>query len=511
VSEAPAGERLGRTLGRSAAWSAVDVAVTRGGQFAQGVIVARLLAPSAFGVFAVALVVHAVVISTSELGVSVALIRDDADKVRRTAPTVLTIALATSLSLGLLMVVGAPWLATVLGSPEATGAIRVMALTLPLAGISAVPGAMLRRGFRMDRMFVANSANMVATAVAVISLSLAGWGAMALAWSWVIGQAMGTAIMLSYRPGRCWPGWAGDEARRLLSFGLPLAGSSLVAFAVLNVDYVVVSRVLGAEALGLYVLAFNISGWPQTVFGSVVRSVSLPGFSRLRRDGVDTAQAFPVALGVVTSLAAPVCLILGGLAGPLVVAVYGDQWSAAAAALTGLCVLGLTRIILELAADYFVSLGRTRLVFLAQLPYLAGLVVALVVGVNGAGIAGAGLAQAAVAIALMIPLYIVFLARAGVPPGAVVRALVPPAAWALGAAAVAHVVAARFTNPWLGCLAGGTAGLIAYALPSWPRLRAVVDARGVRRPATGATTAPATVSVVALDAAEPPVPAGEVA
>ena len=105
-------------LRRSAAWSTLDVMVGRGGQFAQGVVIARLLAPDDFGVFAVALVVHAIVINVSELGVSAALIRDDDDTVRRSAPTVATIAIVTSFVLGALMAVTAPLLARLLGSPR---------------------------------------------------------------------------------------------------------------------------------------------------------------------------------------------------------------------------------------------------------------------------------------------------------------------------------------------------------------------------------------------------------
>ena len=80
------------------------------GQFAQGVVVARLLAPSDFGVFAVALVVHSIVVNVSELGVSAALIRDDEDEARAGAPTVATIAIVTSLVLGALMALTAPLL-----------------------------------------------------------------------------------------------------------------------------------------------------------------------------------------------------------------------------------------------------------------------------------------------------------------------------------------------------------------------------------------------------------------
>jgi lipopolysaccharide exporter len=257
-----------------------DVVVGRLAQFGQGVVVARIVAPKDFGVFAIALVVHMVVMNISELGVSAALIRDDPERLPRSAPTVATISLATGILLGAIIAAMSSPLATALGSANAARPISVMALNLPLAGLAAVPTALVRRDFRMGRIFVANQLNNVATAVLVVLLALNGWGALALAWSWVAGQLVNTVLLLSYRPARYWPGW-GDksEARRWLSFGVPLAAANLLSFLVLNVDYIVVGRFVGAEALGIYLLAFNISGWPFNVFGSVIRSVSLPGFS----------------------------------------------------------------------------------------------------------------------------------------------------------------------------------------------------------------------------------------
>ncbi|HEY5154996.1 MAG TPA: lipopolysaccharide biosynthesis protein [Acidimicrobiales bacterium] len=474
MSDAATSRGLNARLRRGAAWSTLDVAVGRLGQFAMGVVVARLLIPQDFGVFAVALVVHAIVINMSELGVSAALVRDDVDDVNRSAPTVATIALATSVVLAALMAVSASTLARLLGSPSASGAIAVMALTLPLAGVTAVPAALLRRDFRMDRLFVANAANTVATALVVIPLALAGWGAMALAWSWVAGQLATTVLLLTYRAGRFWPGWNRLEARRLITFGLPLAGANIVNFSVLNVDFIVVGRVLGATALGFYVLAFNISGWPMNVIGAVVRSVSLPGFAQLRRDGEAMPEHFLSALRVVAGISLPICLILGALARPAILTIYGDKWSAAAAALVGLSVLGATRILLELMADFLVSLGRTRAVFLAQLPWLVGLTIALLIAVRQHGIAGAGVAQAVVAVGLMTPIYLWFLNRAGVRPASVAGSLWSPLLWALLAAAVAGVVAGSFSVPFVGCLVGGTAGLVVYLIPNAATIRGVV-------------------------------------
>ena len=69
--------------------------VLRVGSFLTGVLVARLVAPEEFGVFTVALTVHAVVVNISELGVGSYLVRHEG-KPDRVAPTVAAIALISS-------------------------------------------------------------------------------------------------------------------------------------------------------------------------------------------------------------------------------------------------------------------------------------------------------------------------------------------------------------------------------------------------------------------------------
>src|SRR6185312_4868779 len=296
------------------------------------------------------------------------------------------ISLGTGLFLGGLIAILSPVLATSLGSGHAAAAIAVMAINLPLAGLTAVPSALLKRDFRMDRIFYADMANMLVSGIVVVLLALAGWGPLALAWSWVAGQLATTVLLLSYKPGRYWPGWNKGQARRLLAFGLPLAGANLLAFLVLNVDYIIVGRTLGAETLGLYVLAFNISGWPINVFGAVIRSVSLPGFSRLRLDGASMPIQFVRALRLVASVTVPICLIIAALAQPAVIAIYGSRWSPAASALVGLCVL---------------AIGPTGEVFLAQLPRLFALSASLILVAPRYGLAGVGATPAVVVVTVV--------------------------------------------------------------------------------------------------------------
>jgi O-antigen/teichoic acid export membrane protein len=461
---------LRRLVGRGAAWSTLDVAVSRVGNFALGVAVARIVAPKEFGVFAIALVVHTVVVNISDFGVSAALIRDDAERVPASAPTIVTISLVASAALGGLVVLLSGPLARSLSSPAAATPIAIMALNLPLAGLTAVPSAMLRREFRMDRIFVADFANLAVSSVVVLVLALHGLGALALAWSWVAGQLATTLILLAYRAGRYRPGWKRAEAHRLLDFGLPIVGSNLLALLVLNVDYIVVGHVLGARALGLYMLAFNISGWASNVFGAVIRSVSMPAFARLRLEGHDMPEQFLRALRLVTGVTVPVCLIIAGLARPAVVAIYGPKWSAAASALVGLSVLGAGRILIELAGDYLVTLGRTRSVFFALIPWLAGLATTLILVARPYGIAGVGTGQAVVVVGIVAPVYGVLLRSTGVGVWATLHALAPGVAWALAAGVAAHLVAAAIGSPLWGMLVGGGVGVLVAAIPFGPIL-----------------------------------------
>ena len=99
------------------------------------------------------MVVHAIVSNIGELGVSSCLMRGDTDP-DEIAPTVAAISIFSSLVLAAGMVFFAHPMAAALGSPEAAGSIRVLALAVVLVGVFATPCAQLVRDFRQERQFV---------------------------------------------------------------------------------------------------------------------------------------------------------------------------------------------------------------------------------------------------------------------------------------------------------------------------------------------------------------------
>lgn len=463
----PQSQSLERKVGSAIRWSAVNSLLQRVTQLGVSVLLARLIAPEQFGVFAVALVVLNIVMSISEMGVSVALVRTS-ERVRDLAPTVTTLSIASGTLLAGICVLGAPWFSARMGAPAATGVIQLMAVALVVAGISAVPSAILQRGFRQDHKFAADTTGFVTgTAVAVI-LALLGFGAWSLAWSRVITNLATAAVMFVLTKERYWPGWNTAQAQSLLAFGLPLAGSSLLIFGVLNVDSIVVGAVLGTTELAFYMLAFNLSSWPVGAFSTPVRSVSLAAFSQVRADPERFQRTFARALRLLALFTVPACVLLGGLSEPLVRFVYGDRWAAAAAPLALLVLVGAIRVVLELAYDFLASAGRSRAILVIHVVWLLALVPLLTLGAHLDGIRGVAAAHVVVAALIIVPAYLITFRPYGLHPGALAVSLARPAiggALMIGVLyGVQRVVVADLSR----LLIGGALAVIAYVAVVYP-------------------------------------------
>ncbi|MCM1972148.1 oligosaccharide flippase family protein [Streptomyces sp. NPDC002812] len=474
--EAPS---LGRKVGSAARWSLVNTMVMRLGNFAMGIVLARFfLGPEAWGVYGIAQTVLLVLLSANELGVSLAIVRWEGDP-RRFAPTVLTLSAASSLLLYAALFALAPAVAGVLGSPEASGVLRVMCVVVVLDGLSQVPAGFLTRAFAQGRRMAVDAVNFVLSTAVTLLLAAQGWGAMSFAWGAVAGSAGALVGCCLAAPGTLRFGWDREQARALLGFGLPLAGASLLALGVANVPPMVVGSNLDQLALGFYVLAFNISGWPVRIVSEAARRVSFAGFSRLAESPKALADGFGRALGVLVTVTVPLCVLLGGLAGPIVVLVYGERWEPAARALPWLMALGLIRIGCELAYDCLVAIGRRRSLIAVQGLWLLLLVPVLVAGARTGGIAGVAQGQVLVAGAVVVPVYLVALHRGGVRLGIVARACAWPL---LGGAVMAGAVLGLerlLGDGVLALLATAAAATLCYAvcvLPSFGFLRGTASA-----------------------------------
>ena len=450
-----------RLVGDGARWSLLNNVVIRLGTLISGIILARLLTPEDYGVYAVALVVLTVLLSMNEMGVSLAVIRWD-DDIRSFAPTVMTLSLASSALLYGACYVAAPSLASLMNAPGATDVLRLLSLLVLIDAIATVPSGILTREFLQAKRFVADLSSFAIEVTVTIILAVGGNGAMSFAVGRVAGGVVGVILVWYFAPVRMLPGWDSVQARSLVKYGLPLAGSSLLVFVLLNVDYIVIGRELDPIQLGLYLMAFNLSSWPVNVFVEAARRVSFAGFSRLASQPDLLGQGFERGIAVLGSATVPVCALLAGYAEPLIGFLYGERWLPAAAALEFLAVLGLMRAVYLIGYDALIAVGRTSAMIALQFLWMILLVPALVIGARYGGIRGASIAHAVVATVVVVPVLMWILSHHGVKATSVARAFARPL---LGGAAIllaAVAIRSAFSNTLAQLLVGGLVSAILY-------------------------------------------------
>ncbi len=455
----PGAGRASRALG----WSFANTMVSRLGTLAIGVVLARVLGPSEFGVFAIAMVALLAILSFNELGVSLAIVRWPTDP-RIIAPTVNTIAVATSAMLTAAMVAAAPGISAALGDVRAAPVVQVLAVSILINGMVATPAALLQREFMSRQRMLADQLNSWLGAGVSLLLALNGWGAMSLAGGRIVGSVAAAIVFFRWSPVPYRFGWDPTLARQLFSFGLPLAASSVVVFASGYADQVVVGATLGATALGYYALAFNLASWPVSIFSQPLRQVAPAAFARLQHDPERMRRNFVSAAAVLSGVALPACLAIAGAARPVVGFVYGTAWLPAAAALAWLAAQAALRIWFELTYDYLVILGRSRGLLLIQLGWFAVGVPAMLVGGHYAGVAGVAAAQFLVALTVVLGMYGWQLRRSGMQLNALLRPLAVPVGCGVGAGAAAYGIAQLGLLPLVASLIAGLASFVVIGL-----------------------------------------------
>ncbi|MEW1976070.1 oligosaccharide flippase family protein [Microbacterium profundi] len=447
---------------RGAAWSAVSSIILRLGSLIVGIVLARLLTPEQFGVYAVALTVQSILMTVADLGLSSDLIRSDEPE--KIAPTIATLGLVSGATMTFITAATSTSLAQLMGSPEAAPAISVLAFTLVLGSISLVPYSMLMRRFQQRAMFLVGAVDFVISTTVTLTLVFLGFGVMGLAIGRVTAQIVSSTLQFFLAGVRPRYGLDRTRLKPILAFGLPIATANLLAWGLLNVDNVILARMVGVTALGYYVLAFNVSSWPMNALSQSVRAISMPYFSRA--ESPSSGLATVVAIGWAGAL--PAGGVLAVLSAPLISVLYGDKWLAAAPVLAALGVYGALRVIFDIFTGFLYARGRAQPVLWIQVLWLVALVIGMIIVIGPFGIVGAGWVHVIVAAGVVLPAYLIVLRQSGIQVMPFVRRSIWPTAAAIAAVGVAIPCAAFIDEPLLALLVGGFSAVGVYIALVWP-------------------------------------------
>jgi lipopolysaccharide exporter len=391
-----------RTTGMLAglSWTVTAMISTRLVTLAGLAVLARLLAPDDFGLLAFALAYITYLAAVGDLGTTMALIywptrRDEAAQV-----TFLISVIAGWICLGGTVLL-APVIATFFGNPSGAPVLIAIAWSVPIQALGSTHEALQRKSLRFGAWFVPEVGLAVAKAVIAIALAYAGLGVWSLVWGHLAGHLFRTVllwVLVPWRPTLSIP-W--DLVRPMFVYGRSIVAVNVLAVVVHHSDLLIVARLFGVTALGLYQMAAKIPEMTITVLVRAVSSVLFPALSRLHAQGRNPAQTYLATLEGIGLVTVPATVGLILMAEPLVFVMFGQKWAASIPIVRALAAVACFRALGTNAGDFLKAAGRPgTLVVLATIK--AAVVIPVLLLAGGGGMVTVALAMVAVAGATMV-------------------------------------------------------------------------------------------------------------
>jgi O-antigen/teichoic acid export membrane protein len=305
------GVLVGRTLGLQLLTAGVTI------------LLARLLTPADYGMFALALAIQMGGQRLAEMGLPSALIgQEDEPSVEQQA-AVGGAMLSTSVLLSGLLLGFAFAVAPALGiDSEALRVVGIAGLAMPLYAGRAVPTALMERHLLFGRVAVVEAADTLTFNVFALAAAYGGLGAFSLSGAVPAGALASAVAAWALQEFARRPALRLDPLRPMFKFG---ARVTLVYGINIGreIGFVVVLTAVGGSAVtGFYAMATRLFSFPIALAGAIAR-VSFPALSRSSGKREGRAASAAVYATIVAGL--PLALVAGAVQ-PLIGVVLGDTW-----------------------------------------------------------------------------------------------------------------------------------------------------------------------------------------
>jgi PST family polysaccharide transporter len=367
-------------------------------------ILARMLTPADFGLFAMVTTMTAFIESFRDFGLPMALIHKQM-LTREQMDALFRLSLRLNLILTGILVAVAPFLAAFYREPRVLPMTWVAAGALFVIGLSAQHEGLLSRQMRFDLLVIIEVGAMVISLLAAIVTAWAGAGYWALVIQFVVMmvvRAVWTWLVCPWRPRWKADAAAAESMRGMITYSGELTASRILNYLTRNIDTVAVGYFAGSASLGLYDRAYQWTQIPvRQIYGTLL-SVAVASLSRVRHDADLYRQYCQTALLPVFALGMPPLVFMFVEAEKVVLLLLGDQWGEAVPLFQLMAIAAYFGSMSMVTRWLYLSEGQTRRLLQWNVISLPVMLLAVLVGAQS-GVIGIGVAFTATTCALTYP------------------------------------------------------------------------------------------------------------
>lgn len=293
-------------------------------------VVSRLLSPSEFGLVAMVTAITGIYDLFRDGGLGAAAVQQ-LTVTHEQKSTLFWINMLIGGILTLLCLLTAPVLVRFYNEPRLFWVTIALSAGFVFSGAGAQHSAALQRDLRYVALTAIDVTGVCISTVVAIALAAMGYGYWALVVSAIVATAANTIMMWTIVPWR--PGLPQRHAgiASMLKFGGTVTLNGLIVYVAYNFDKVLLGRVWGADALGLYTRASQLINIPTYQLNAAIGDVAFSALSRLQDDPARYRSYFLKGYSLVIALTAPITLFSAAFSEDIVRVALGPKWMEAAA------------------------------------------------------------------------------------------------------------------------------------------------------------------------------------
>ena len=350
---------LGRRSVRGVGVNLISQVYRLGLRLVETIVLARLLAPEAFGLVAMVTSFIAILELFKDVGLSQATVHSE-DISEAQATTLFWINVALSILLGGSLALASPLVAQIYGEPRVVDIVLVLSAVMVIGGFGIQHMAILRRQMRFGTLVIIETVSIslgVATSIAAAWLGAGYWALVILRVVHIVASVGLAVFACRWIPGP--PQWA-PGVKDLVVYGANLTGAR-VFIALRSFDQLILGYVWGARPLGLYTQATQVITQPSNRISGPVSSVMVPTLSRLQDAPEQFRRFYLIGVNGICLFTFPILAFAAADAELILGYLLAPKWLPAVPILRALVGLAWASTLGVAARWLFLPLGRTDL------------------------------------------------------------------------------------------------------------------------------------------------------
>lgn len=352
-------------------WTSFSSLGRAGLQFLQIAILARLLAPSDFGLMALVIAIMAFLQIFADAGISNAIIHYQEIKQEQLS-SLYWLNVGVSVLLAFVLAVSSRWISAWYQQPELRYLLMLASVSLIVTAIAQQLRVVAQKNLQFAALAKVELSGALVGFVTAVVLAFAGVGVYAL-MAGTLSTALVVCLLVWLRLSGGWRPMAHfrlGEIHHFIKFGVYMIGNNLANTINSQIDILLGGRLLGAQGIGLYSVPKDLNLRISGIINPIVTQVGLPVMSKAQGDEALLRRVYLQTLRMTASVNFPIYILMAVFAPEIVVLVLGEHWLDATPLMRVFAVWALLRSTGNPVGSLLMARGRANLSFKWNLAWL---------------------------------------------------------------------------------------------------------------------------------------------